>query len=149
MTGRSAETLSALLPLVAIIPLLLAGVAAVIPWAPVRVALSLATPALMAATAFALLYRVMDSGPIGHNVGGFPGGVSIPFVADAFSLLMLGVAALGRDDDTRIHEDREANAQLSTAGRKARRLRPADAGSGAGSIRHGEYPPESPQDGDR
>ena len=40
MTGMSAETLSALLPLVAIIPLLLAGVAAVIPWAPVRVALS-------------------------------------------------------------------------------------------------------------
>ena len=62
---------------------------------------------------------------------------------------MLAMAALGRDDDTRIHEDREANAQLSTAGRKARRLRPADAGSGAGSIRHGEYPPESPQDGDR
>lgn len=67
----------------------------------------------------------------------------------AVTAFMLAMAALGRDDDTRIHEDREANAQLSTAGRKARRLRPADAGSGAGSIRHGEYPPESPQDGDR
>ena len=67
----------------------------------------------------------------------------------AVTAFMLAMSALGRDDDTRIHEDREANAQLSTAGRKARRLRPADAGSGAGSIRHGEYPPESPQDGDR
>lgn len=66
----------------------------------------------------------------------------------AVTAFMLAMSALGRDDDTRIHEDREANAQLSTAGRKARRLRPADAGSGAGSIRHGEYPPESPQDGD-
>ena len=67
----------------------------------------------------------------------------------AVTAFMLAMSALGRDDDTRIHEDREANAQLSTAGRKARRLRPADAGSGAGSIRHGEYTPESPQDGDR
>ena len=94
MTGMSAETLSALLPLVAIIPLLLAGVAAVLPWAPARVALSIGTPVAVSAVAFALLYRVMDSGPIGHNVGGFPGGVSIPFVADAFALLMLGVASL-------------------------------------------------------
>ena len=94
MTGMSAETLSALLPLVAIIPLLLAGVAAVLPWAPARVALSIGTPVAVSAVAFALLYRVMDSGPIGHNVGGFPGGVSIPFVADAYALLMLGVASL-------------------------------------------------------
>ncbi|MBP2333736.1 multicomponent Na+:H+ antiporter subunit D [Corynebacterium freneyi] len=94
MTGMSAETVSALLPLVAILPLLFAGVAAVLPWAPVRMALSIATPAGMAVVACALLYRVMDSGPIGHNVGGFPGGVSIPFVADAFSLLMLGVASM-------------------------------------------------------
>ncbi len=94
MTGMSAETLSALLPLVAIIPLLLAGVAAVLPWAPARVALSIGTPVAVSAVAFALLYRVMDSGPIGHNVGGFPGGVSSPFVADAFALLMLGVASL-------------------------------------------------------
>ena len=94
MTGMSAETVSALLPLVAVLPLLFAGVAAVLPWAPVRVALSIGTPAGMAVVACALLYRVMESGPIGHNVGGFPGGVSIPFVADAFSLLMLGVASM-------------------------------------------------------
>ncbi|WP_295624717.1 monovalent cation/H+ antiporter subunit D family protein [uncultured Corynebacterium sp.] len=94
MSGMSAETLSALLPMLAIIPLLLAGVAAVVPWAPVRVALSIATPALLSVASFFLLYRVMSDGPIGHNVGGFPGGVSIPFVADGFSLLMLGVASL-------------------------------------------------------
>src|SRR5699024_5770521 len=32
--------------------------------------------------------------PVGHGVGAFPGGVAIPFVADGFSLLMLGVASL-------------------------------------------------------
>ena len=139
MTGMSAETLSALLPLVAIIPLLLAGVAAVIPWAPVRVALSLATPALMAR---AEAETAADALPQAFVLTA----IVITMAVTAF---MLAMSALGRDDDTRIHEDREANAQLSTAGRKARRLRPADAGSGAGSIRHGEYPPESPQDGDR
>ncbi|WP_295624718.1 cation:proton antiporter subunit C [uncultured Corynebacterium sp.] len=67
----------------------------------------------------------------------------------AVTAFMLAMAALGRDDDTRIHEDREANAQMSTAGRKARRRRPADAGAGVGSVRHENYPPEAPQDGDR
>lgn len=66
----------------------------------------------------------------------------------AVTAFMLAMSALGRDDDTRIREDREANAQLSTAGRKARRLRPADAGSGAGAVRREQYPPVSPQDGD-
>lgn len=66
----------------------------------------------------------------------------------AVTAFMLAMSALGRDDDTRIREDREANAQLSTAGRKARRLRPADAGSGAGAVRPKQYPPVSPQDGD-
>lgn len=66
----------------------------------------------------------------------------------AVTAFMLAMSALGRDDDTRIREDREANAQLSTAGRKARRLRPADAGSGAGAVRQEHYPPVSPQDGD-
>lgn len=66
----------------------------------------------------------------------------------AVTAFMLAMSALGRDDDTRIREDREANAQLSTAGRKARRLRPADAGSGAGAVRQEYYPPVAPQDGD-
>lgn len=66
----------------------------------------------------------------------------------AVTAFMLAMSALGRDDDTRIREDREANAQLSTAGRKARRLRPADAGSGAGAVRQEHYPPVAPQDGD-
>ncbi len=66
----------------------------------------------------------------------------------AVTAFMLAMSALGRDDDTRIREDRDANAQLSTAGRKARRLRPADAGSGAGAVRQEHYPPESPQGGD-
>lgn len=67
----------------------------------------------------------------------------------AVTAFMLAMAGLGRDDDTRIREDREANAQLSTAGRTVHRSRPADAGGGAGAARHDQYPPEDPQDGDR
>ena len=65
MTGMSAETLSALLPLVAIIPLLLAGVAAVLPWAPTRVALSIGTPGAVSAVAFALLFIILLVRPQG------------------------------------------------------------------------------------
>lgn len=88
------ETLSALLPLMAVTPLLLAAVAAILPWAAARATLSIATPAVMSALSFALLYHVAGAGPVGHNVGGYPGGVAIPFVADSFSLLMLGVASM-------------------------------------------------------
>lgn len=47
----------------------------------------------------------------------------------AVTAFMLALAALGRDDDTRIHEDREAMSQLSTAGRKARKHIPSDSDS--------------------
>lgn len=47
----------------------------------------------------------------------------------AVTALMLALAALGRDDDTRIHEDREAMSQLSTAGRNARKHIPSDSDS--------------------
>lgn len=66
----------------------------------------------------------------------------------AVTAFMLAMAGLGRDDDTRIKEDREANAQLSTAGRAVRRRDPADAGAGAGAARHESYPPLSPHGGD-
>lgn len=90
----TAELLSALLPLFAVIPLLLAGVVAILPWAPARAALGILTPAAMAIGAFAMLGYVTANEPVGHGVGAFPGGVAIPFVADGFSLLMLGVASL-------------------------------------------------------
>ena len=53
----------------------------------------------------------------------------------AVTAFMLAMAALGRDDDTRVKEDREANAQLSTAGRAVRRSDPSDVGAGAGAAR--------------
>lgn len=90
----TAELLSALLPLFAVFPLLLAGVVAILPWAPARAALGILTPAAMAIGAFAMLGYVTANEPVGHGVGAFPGGVAIPFVADGFSLLMLGVASL-------------------------------------------------------
>ena len=87
------SVISAALPLFAIVPLLLAAVAALLPHAYARAALSIAVPALLAAASFWLLIIVATQGPIGNSLGGFPGGVAIPFVADTFSLLMLGMAA--------------------------------------------------------
>ncbi|WP_448851745.1 monovalent cation/H+ antiporter subunit D family protein [Corynebacterium sp. 335C] len=89
----SPETISAALPLFVAVPLMLAAVAAMLPWHRARVALSVVVPAGVAGCAFALLGWTMANGAVGHNVGDFPGGVSIPFVADPMSMLMLGVAA--------------------------------------------------------
>ncbi len=47
----------------------------------------------------------------------------------AITAFMLAMAALGRNDDTRVHEDREAMAQLSTAGRRALKHIPSDSDS--------------------
>ncbi|MEJ6018761.1 monovalent cation/H+ antiporter subunit D family protein [Corynebacterium sp. H113] len=89
----STETISALLPLFAGGPLILAAIAAILPWASARVALGIGVPAIQAVLAFVLFGRVLSDGAIGHGVGAYPGGVAIPFVADNFSLLMLGVAS--------------------------------------------------------
>ena len=66
----------------------------------------------------------------------------------AVTAFMLAMAALGRDDDTRVKEDREANAQLSTTGRAIRRSEPSDMGSGAGTARHDSFPEHNPHGGD-
>ena len=47
----------------------------------------------------------------------------------AVTAFMLALAGLGHDDDTRIHEDREAMQQLSTAGRRAGKHIPSDSDS--------------------
>lgn len=47
----------------------------------------------------------------------------------AVTAFMLALAGLGHDDDTRIHEDREAMKQLSTAGRHASKHIPVDSDS--------------------
>nr|WP_240393909.1 monovalent cation/H+ antiporter subunit D family protein [Corynebacterium lactis] len=82
-----------LLPLFAAGPLILAAVTAILPKQWMRAAMGIAVPALVSLAAFALMIRVATEGPIGHGVGAYPGGVAIPFLADTFSMLMLGVAA--------------------------------------------------------
>lgn len=89
----STETISMLLPLFAAGPLILAAITAILPKPWMRATMSIAVPVIVSALAFALMFKVAGSGPIGHGVGNFPGGVAIPFVADTFSTLMLGLAS--------------------------------------------------------
>ncbi|MDU4704592.1 MAG: proton-conducting transporter membrane subunit, partial [Corynebacterium sp.] len=89
----SPSTLSSLLPLFAALPLILSAVAAILPKLWMRATMGIAVPALSSLAAFWVMFYVADNGPVGHGVGAFPGGISIPFLADTFSMLMLGVAA--------------------------------------------------------
>lgn len=89
----SNDTISALLPLFAAGPLILSAITAILPKQSLRAAMGIIVPALVSVSAFAVMVRVYSEGPIGHGVGNYPGGVAIPFVADTFSMLMLGVAA--------------------------------------------------------
>lgn len=71
----------------------------------------------------------------------------------AVTAFMLALAGLGRDDDTRIHEDREAMRQLSTAGRRAGKHIPADSdstvtGTPGVSPAPSTFPRETPYGGD-
>lgn len=74
----------------------------------------------------------------------------------AVTALMLALAGLGHDDDTRIHEDREAMKQLSTAGRTAGKHIPVDSDStvsgtpGVAGVagQGGHFPQKSPYGGE-
>ncbi|MBC6747880.1 cation:proton antiporter subunit C [Corynebacterium sp. MSK035] len=71
----------------------------------------------------------------------------------AVTAFMLALSGLGRDDDTRIHEDREAMRQLSTAGRRAGKHIPADSDStvtGTPGVTPApdKFPRETPYGGD-
>ena len=89
----SPSTLSSLLPLFAALPLILSAVTAILPKLWMRATMGIAVPALSSLAAFWVMFYVTENGPVGHGVGAFPGGISIPFLADTFSMLMLGVAA--------------------------------------------------------
>lgn len=78
----------ALLPLFVAVPLASAALAVILPWRMVRDALHFFIPALLIVGGGFLLQETA-SGTIAHNVGLFPGGVSIPFAADAFSAVMI------------------------------------------------------------
>ncbi|APT83863.1 monovalent cation/H+ antiporter subunit D family protein [Corynebacterium aquilae] len=79
-----------LLPLFVAVPLACSAVAAIAPWRVVRDVLALLAPAGIAVGGAALfVYTQSGHTTVAHNVGLYTGGVSIPFVADAFSAVML------------------------------------------------------------
>ena len=83
-----------LLPLAVAVPLLAAALTAVVPSRTVRAVILLATH--LAAVAFGVVLVVaVDGGEVlVSNVGLWPNGIAIPFVADMFSALMMTVTAL-------------------------------------------------------
>lgn len=81
--------MQALLPLFVAVPLAAAAVAVISPWRVLRDALHFVIPLLGVIAGGFLLQETLADGTIAHNVGLFPGGISIPFAADAFSAVMI------------------------------------------------------------
>ena len=63
------DTVSALLPLFAAVPLVSAALALLAPWRRVRDAIMLIVPGIGIFAAFALLLYTMNNGVVAHNVG--------------------------------------------------------------------------------
>jgi multicomponent Na+:H+ antiporter subunit D len=88
-------SLSTLLPLLVVGPMLVAGV--LIGWRGSRAtqqgAMVLTLAATLAGSA-TLLATVADGGTVGHRLGGWADPLAVPFVVDAFSALMLTLTAL-------------------------------------------------------
>ncbi|GAB3047896.1 monovalent cation/H+ antiporter subunit D family protein [Sediminivirga luteola] len=84
-----------LIPMFVAVPLIMAGVTAFGQegrrW-PLAVLMTVLAANQLAA--ILLVARTRDGEVLGHGVGGWSGGIAIPFVADAFSALMLAVTAL-------------------------------------------------------
>lgn len=84
-----------ILPLLVGVPLGVAGLTAMAPrrarWV---LPLTFATLLTIFAVAIALVVRTSDGSVLAHAVGGWPAGISIPFVADQLSALMLVVTGL-------------------------------------------------------
>ncbi|MGV0408795.1 monovalent cation/H+ antiporter subunit D family protein [Corynebacterium resistens] len=89
-------TSGALLSLFIVVPLLSAGLAAMLPWEFGRRALGFAVPIAGIGGSIVLLTQVAGANPgvLADNVGAFPGGISIPLVADSFSAIMLLTTAV-------------------------------------------------------
>lgn len=83
-----------MLPLFVVIPLLSSALAVMAPWKWARDLLHLLIPALSLGAGAWLFSYTSEHGALGHNVGLFPGGVAIPFVADAFSAVMIVTTSL-------------------------------------------------------
>lgn len=84
-----------LLPMLVAAPLLVGGVLLAVPRQHVlRHILGAGTLAAMLIGAIALVIVTSDGTVLAHQIALWPGGISIPFVADAFSSLILAVAAI-------------------------------------------------------
>lgn len=84
-----------LLPLVAVIPLLLAGVTAIVPGRILHRVLLLLTPLLSGLTGIWLLREHLTGTPVMvAQMGGFIPGIAIPFVSDSVAAVMLAVTGL-------------------------------------------------------
>lgn len=89
------EIVEVLLPMFVGAPLLVGGVLFVLPRHHLlRHILGMASLVAMLGGAIAMVALTADGTVLAHQVGLWPGGVAIPFVADAFSSLILAVAAL-------------------------------------------------------
>jgi len=93
----SPETIGALLPLFAGLPLLVAGILITTGHRlRLHAVINIATMLVMLAAACGLVYHfwATDGGTIAHQVGLWPAGIAIPFAADMFTALMLAVTLL-------------------------------------------------------
>lgn len=84
-----------LLPLIAAVPLLLAGITAIVPGRIFHRVTLLAVPLLTGLTGVWLLHQHLTGTPVFvAQIGGFLPGVAIPFVSDALAATMLAVTGL-------------------------------------------------------
>ncbi|MEY8566320.1 monovalent cation/H+ antiporter subunit D family protein [Corynebacterium sp.] len=93
----SPDTVGPLLALFVVVPLMAAGVAAVLPWSLPRRLLGLLVPATGVVGGVLLLTQVAGGGEttvVADNVGSFVGGVSIPLAADTLSAVMIVATAV-------------------------------------------------------
>ncbi|MBA2696904.1 MAG: monovalent cation/H+ antiporter subunit D family protein [Actinobacteria bacterium] len=85
--------ISELLPLFVIVPLTAAAISVLIRHTAAQRAVLIGVPALICLAGALLVLEHRSTPVIAHNIGAFPGGVSIPFVSDTLSALMLTVTA--------------------------------------------------------
>lgn len=78
-----------LLPIFVAVPLAASAIAVLLPWRVARDILHIAIPLLGVFAGIWLFAYTSTHGTIAHSIGLYVGGVAIPFVADAFSAIMI------------------------------------------------------------
>ncbi|MBN9643759.1 monovalent cation/H+ antiporter subunit D family protein [Corynebacterium mendelii] len=77
------------LPLFVALPLLASAVCVLVPWKKVRDTIHIVIPAAMIIGGILLFQSTAAHGPVAESVGRYVGGIAIPFVADAFTAVMI------------------------------------------------------------